>query len=73
MKRKPWTQFDDNCLRSLYANTHNQVLADFLGRSEPAISNAGTWMIGSRTCSLSMENTGRPPLDLPVVKDAGGE
>lgn len=42
MKRKPWTQFDDNCLASLYANTHNQVLADFLGRTEPAISNRAT-------------------------------
>jgi hypothetical protein len=39
MKRKLWTEFDDRCLRSFYANTHNQVLAEFLGRTEPAISN----------------------------------
>ena len=37
--QKAWSAADDAALRALYPNTHNQVLADLLGRTEPAISN----------------------------------
>jgi hypothetical protein len=74
---KPWTDFDDNSLRALFANTHNQVLADFLGRSEAAISNRAA-KLGVRKSAdyIARSNTrfkpGEKPWNTGLTYQPGG-
>lgn len=37
LPQRRWTAAEDATMRALFASTHNQVLADLLGRTEPAI------------------------------------
>lgn len=37
--RRPWSEQDDQMMAALFPTTHNQALADLLGRSESSISN----------------------------------
>lgn len=41
---RPWTAQEDAILRATYPYVHNRVLADRLGRTEPAISNRAVQM-----------------------------